>query len=330
MRYREYASLTDGFSTGKLNRITDVPRLRVGHCTVDRDRPTVLRTGVTVLRIDDVITKPVWAACNVFNGYGKSMGLVQVDELGTMESHVFLTNTLSIGAVQQGAVKIALREHPGTTSFNAVVMECNDSYLSDIASLSVTDMMTIEAYDGVVEDFPMGSVGAGTGMICFGFKGGIGSFSRVIEIGGREYTLGALVLANFGRTADLKMPGPVDANFEEPQKTGGSLIMVLSTDIPLLPHHLKRVARHLSLSIGILGAPGYHGSGDIALAFSTADRSDPQALTIGEDGSTMSQIFKASVWATVEAILDSMFSSPDMKGFRGATPSILDSIRQRL
>lgn len=328
MRYREYAPLKDGFSTGKLNRITDVPRLRVGHCTIDRDQLTIVRTGVTVLRIDDVISKPVWAASNVFNGYGKSIGLVQVDELGTMESHVFFTNTLSIGAVQQGAVKIALRECHDITSFNAVVMECNDSYLSDIASLSVTDSMAIEAYDGAVKDFKMGSVGAGTGMVCFGFKGGIGSSSRMIEIDGREYTLGALVLANFGRTTDLKIPGLVDVNFEEPQRDGGSLIMVLSTDVPLLPHHLKRIARHLSLSIGILGAPGYHGSGDIALAFSTADRRDPQALTIGEDGSIMSRIFKASVWATVEAILDSMFSSPYTKGFHGTVPSILDSMCQ--
>ncbi len=328
MRFRDRSKFPDGLPAGPLNRITDVPGLAVGHHTLINDTPRILRTGVSVLRIDNVLSRPVSAACHVFNGYGKSMGLPQIEELGSMESDVFLTNTLSIGAVQQGAVQSILRDRPGIRSLNAVVMECNDGQLSDIGSLAVTPEMAGLALADARPEFEMGSVGAGTGMICFGFKGGIGSASRRVEIGGREFTVGALVLSNFGKKEDLRLPGH-SLRFEDPpaESGDGSLIMIAATDAPLMPHQLKRVARHLSGAIGLLGSPGSHGSGDFALAFSTGLRfggAEPwrNEAILASDGEAMSLLFRAATWATAEAIIDSMLLSPAMRGFRTEAGSL--------
>lgn len=328
MRFREYSTLPDGLPVGKLNKISDVSGLKVGHFTLREDSPKVLRTGVSVLKIPKISERPLMAACDVFNGFGKSLGLIQVEELGNIESDVYFTNTLSIGAVQQGAVKLALREKPDLRTFNAVVMECNDGYLSDIASLAVEETMVFAASGDAREDFELGSVGAGTGMVCFGFKGGIGSASRIFILGGAQYNLGALVLANFGSACDLKLPGLEIFPAKRPTPEGGSLIMVVATDIPLLPHQLKRVARHTSLAIGILGASGYHGSGDITLAFTTGESSETTCGEIGQDTGSMDLIFKAAVWSTVEAILDSMFASPFTQGYRGAVDTILNNLKK--
>jgi len=327
MRYRDHAPLPDGLPTGPLNRITDVPGLAVGHHTLIEDSPRVLRTGVSVLRIDDALNRPVAAACHVFNGYGKSMGLVQIEELGSIESSIYLTNTLSIGAVQQGAVALVREANPHLRSHNAVVMECNDGTLSQIATLAVTPEMAGLAMADAREDFALGSVGAGTGMICFGFKGGIGSASRRIAVDGREFTVGALVLANFGRREDLRMPGLETALSTSGESGDGSLIMIIATDLPLLPHQLKRVARHAGNGMGLLGCPGSNGSGDISIAFSTTTRGGgadtfQQREVIVNDSATMSLAFRAAAWATAEAILDAMVASPAMKSHHGDVPAL--------
>lgn len=329
MRFRNCGHHFEWLRSGPLNRITDVEGLGVGHYTLVEDFPRILRTGVTAIRIEDVIRKPLMAASSVFNGYGKSMGLIQIDELGTLESHIYLTNTLSIGAVHQAAIKIALDEYPDLTSHNAIVMECNDSYLNDITALAVSESMAVEAYKNAARDFELGSVGVGTGMVCFDMKGGIGSASRVGVIDGREYTVGSLVLSNFGSRQDLRIEGFDLKQGESLNLAGGSLIMIVATDIPLLPHHLKRVARHMSLAIGILGAPGYHGSGDISLAFSTARTFDFDTLRIGDSSSNMNLIFRMAVQATTEAILDSMFCSKTMSGLKGTVKSIHETISRK-
>ncbi len=328
MRFRDWTALPDGLACGALNRISDVPGLSVGHHTIVEDEPRFLRTGVSVLRIEGVHERPVAAASHLFNGYGKTLGLPQIDEIGNMESHVYLTNTLSVGAVQQGAVSLALEGRPDVRSFNAVVMECNDGRLSDIASLAITPEMAGLALEDARADFEMGSIGAGTGMICFGFKGGIGSASRKVTIGDSEYTVGVLVLSNFGSGADLRLPGCHHDFTHGPGESGdGSLIMIAGTDAPLMPHQLKRVARHMSGAIGLLGSPGSHGSGDFALAFSTGLRLGAGGPLRNEtllvnDGAAMSQFFRAATWATAEAIVDSMFISPGMKGFRTEVSSL--------
>ncbi|HNU23986.1 MAG TPA: P1 family peptidase, partial [Mesotoga sp.] len=137
MRYRELAYPGDGYETGPLNKITDLEGIRVGHYTLTEDSPRCLRTGISVIRIPYVYERPVPAASSVFNGYGKSMGLIQIEELGTIESDIFLTNTLSIGAVHQGAVRLALQSNPELSSLNVVVMECNDGFLNEIRALAI-------------------------------------------------------------------------------------------------------------------------------------------------------------------------------------------------
>lgn len=334
VRYRDYEQLPDGLPCGPLNKITDVPGLAVGHHTLQQQEPTILNTGVTCLSIENVQSSQVAAATHIMNGFGKSLGLAQIDEIGTMESHVFLTNTLSVGAVQQGAVKIALKERPNIRSFNAVVMECNDGRLSDIAQLAVTPEMADLALRDATDDFPMGSVGAGTGMICFGYKGGIGSSSRLIEIDGKVYTVGSIVLSNFGRQDDLTLPGKgrlAPRPDAEGESGDGSLILVVATDVPLMPHQLKRVARHSCLSVGLLGGPGSHGSGDFALAFSTTMRTTPgsaimERANLVNDGAAMSALFRAAAWSCAEAILDSMLLSPATKGFRTEVLSLADFV----
>ncbi len=330
MRFRDYHQLPDGLPCGSLNKITDVAGLTVGHHTVIEDEPHILRTGVSVLRIEDVLARPVAAEYAVLNAFGKSIGLIQVEEVGTMQSPVFFANTLSTGTVDDGAVRLAIKEKPGLRSYNPVILECNDSELSDIAAMAVTPEMAEIAYEDAVEDFPVGSVGAGAGMVCYSFKGGIGSSSRVIEVENKKYTVGAMVLSNYGTRNDLRIPGldrsfAVEPREEESQK--GSLIMVVATDLPLLPHQLKRVARHAPMAIGLLGSPGGHGSGDIALAFSTTYREGGEGVlqtreVVSEHGPTMTLVFRAAVWATAEAILDSLYASPTVKGLRKTVPSI--------
>ncbi|CCU83931.1 MULTISPECIES: P1 family peptidase [Mesotoga] len=327
MRFRELVSPPDAYETGPLNKITDLEGIEVGHFTLIEDAPRCLRTGISVVRISGVYGSPIPAACSVFNGYGKSMGLVQIEELGTVESDIFLTNTLSIGAVQQGAAKLALEDNPEMTSLNVVVMECNDGYLSDIRSLSIREEMVSKAVMDARKDFALGSCGAGTGMICFGYKGGIGSSSRIIEFDGRKYTVGAIVLSNFGRSSDLRIPSLELSNDSGSSAQGaGSLIMILGTDLPLMPHQLKRVSRHMSLAIGLLGAPGHHGSGDISLAFSTAREYSLRDQRLMKNENTISEIFRASAWACVEAIVDSMLSSNSMTGFKGSVKSLKSAV----
>lgn len=323
--------MPDDIPCGALNKITDVAGLKVGHHTIIQDEPVLLRTGTSVLEIADVNEQPVAAACHVFNGYGKTLGLMQVEELGSMESHVYLTNTLSTGAIHQGAIKAVLSRNPEVKTFNPVVAECNDGMMSNIAALAITPEMVPLAHRNATRDFELGSVGAGTGMICFGFKGGFGSSSRMIEIDGQSFVLGVLVLSNFGRREDLRIPGMHHRFAGGPGTGQGSLIMIAATDLPLLPHQLERVARHMTMAIGFLGAPGHHGSGDIALAFSTSQRIEKSpAITskpiLSENGELMNRIFRAAVWSTAEAILDSLFTSPTMKGINGEVLSIRDVI----
>ncbi|HDP77152.1 MAG TPA: S58 family peptidase [Mesotoga infera] len=327
MRFRELARQSDGYETGALNKITDLEGIRVGHYTLTEDSPRCLRTGITVIRIPSVYERPVPAASSVFNGYGKSMGLIQIEELGTLESDIFLTNTLSIGAVHQGAVRLALQSNPELSSLNVVVMECNDGFLSDIRSLSIREEMVSIAVMNARKDFTLGSCGAGTGMICFGYKGGIGSSSRIIEFDGRKYTVGAIVLSNFGRSSDLRIPSlELSDDSGSSAQGAGSLIMIVGTDLPLMPHQLKRVSRHMSLAIGLLGAPGHHGSGDISLAFSTAREYSLSDQRLMSHGNTISEIFRASAWACVEAIVDSMLSSDGMSGFKGSVKSLRSAL----
>lgn len=296
---------------GERNLITDVPGVRVGHCTVDEGD---CHTGVTVVMPcgeNPFLRKPTAASC-VFNGYGKTQGLVQIDELGTIETPIALTNTLNVGKVHDALVSYMLErcEADGVTlrSVNPVVCECNDSELSRIALRPVDEAAVRKAIDSAAEDFAQGAVGAGRGTLCYGLKGGIGSASRLMSIGGETFTMGVLVQSNYGASADFRRCA-LPEGLAECDK--GSIIMIVATDLPLSSRQLKRVLRRCSVGMARLGSYIGHGSGEIAVGFTTAPRVKEGAFevvrTLREDD--MNLPFRAVGEATEEAILQSMLHS---------------------
>ncbi len=309
-RFREY-----GLSFGKLepalrNLISDVPGVKVGHLTLACDSPTVIRTGITAIVIEQVYERPLPAACSVLNGFGKSLGLMQIEELGEIETPIILTNTLSVGYAFQGLVEYMLKIRKFRT-LNPVVCECNDGFLNDILYPAVKPSDVARTIESAREDFELGSVGAGTGMVSFGFKGGIGSSSRKLI---DSYTMGALVLANFGAFEDLTILGRKASDYVKSgirKSSDGSIIIIIATDMPLDSRQLKRVARHAFLALGMLGSAGYHGSGDVCIAFST------QKGFVDENREIFDMLFKAAVECTYEAICDALFCAETMTGLMG-------------
>ncbi len=307
-------ALRANWPKGPRDLITDVPGVAVGHATV---RAEGVNTGVTAIlpHRGDLFREKVPAACCVINGYGKSAGLVQVEELGTIESPIMMTNTLSVGAVLDATVRYMLERGPAIQSVNCVVTECNDSRLNDIRGLHVTEEHVRQALANCGEDFEEGAVGSGAGMACLGLKGGIGSASRVVPLDGQDYTVGAIVMSNFGRAGDLVIGGRrYDTRLAAPEarKDTGSIIMVTATDAPLNERQLKRVARRAMIALGRVGSFCGNGSGDISIAFSTADTrpsdSDRSILTarlLHED--SIDTVFEAAVEAVEEAIVSSLY-----------------------
>lgn len=315
-RFREL-----GLSFGKLppaekNLITDVGQIKVGHVTLYSDHPTTVRTGVTAIVPQRVFEQPVTAACAILNGFGKSAGLMQIEELGQIETPVILTNTLSVGVGFEGLVNYMSKKYSFRT-LNPVVCECNDGFLNDILYPAVKIEHIQQAIDSASENFELGSVGAGNGMICFGFKGGIGSSSRILKDG---FVMGSLVLANFGSYEDLCILGKKASDFVKPgvekKQEHGSIIIVIATNMPLDSRQLKRIARHSFLALGMLGAPGYHSSGDVCIAFSTAKG------YVEETKDTFDLLFRAAVECTYEAICDALFCAQDITGFLGTAKAI--------
>jgi D-aminopeptidase len=327
-------------ASGQRNSITDVAGVTVGHKTVIAGD---LRTGFTAIlpHQDNIFLEKLVAGADVINGFGKSAGLIQVDELGTLETPMLLTNTFGIAEGIHALIRRELAENPGIDrakgTVNPVVMECNDGYLSDINAIALTEDDAKAALAAANVDFEQGSVGAGTGISCFGFKGGIGSASRQFGLDEKTFTLGALVQANFGRAGDLTLPDgrravpPVEAG--EPER--GSVIIVLATDVPMDSRQLKRVARRAGAGLARLGSFYGNGSGDIALAFSTAQRiphiSDLAFIArdcLQED--RIDLLFQAAAEATQEAVLNAMISSPAMRG-KGTSfrPSLTDWLESR-
>lgn len=322
---------------GPTSSITDVPGVRVGHRTLNEGS---LRTGVTAILPHGgnlYRQKPV-AAAHVLNGFGKSAGLVQVEELGTIETPILLTNTLSVGTCMTALVRHALRDNPDigrqTATVNPVVMECNDGYLNDIQALAVTQEDALRAIADAAGDVPVGAVGAGCGMSTFGFKGGVGMASRRLDLDGEAFHLGVLVLSNFGRAGDLILPGgrvvdPAEAGM---QVEKGSIIIVAATDIPLSDRQLKRVVRRAGVGLARLGAFWGHGSGDIALGFTTGnmvDHDERHALcrqhVLNEN--RIDLLFEAMAEATQEAVLDALVAAGPMTGRDGhARPGLAEAL----
>jgi len=331
-RARELGLVAGIMPPGAGNAITDVPGVSVGHVTLRRG---TVNTGVTAIlpQPGNLFLEKLTAAVEVINGFGKSAGLVQVAELGTLETPILLTNTFGVGTCVNALIRRAIAETPAigreTSTINAVVCECNDGPLSDIQALAVTEADALAALDAAGVEVAEGSVGAGTGMSCFGFKGGIGTASRRTRIAGRDCHLGALVLANFGRAGDLVLPdGRRPDPRHPPLPEQGSIIVILATDAPVDQRQLQRICRRAGAGIARLGAFWGHGSGDIVLGFTTANRVPhmPQGDTIPFErlsDTRIDDLFRAACESTEEAILNALCAATAVPGRGGPVPPLL-------
>src|SRR5690625_2405633 len=262
---------------GKLNGITDVTGVSVGHVTLyeQLSENDMVCTGVTAIlpHNGNLFREKVRAASEVINGFGKSTGLVQIEELGLIESPIMLTNTFSVGPVLEGTLTYMLNEDEAigdsTSSINIVVGECNDSHLNSMRLQAVRPEHAIEAIkEATSGKIEQGAVGAGKGMVCFQYKGGIGSASRIVTTDETEYTVGALVLSNYGKREDALFADFPKVDRETPD---GSIMLIVGTDAPVSDRQLKRLAKRCSAGLARTGSYYGHGSGDIAIAFSTAN-----------------------------------------------------------
>ena len=324
MRARELGIAIGEGRPGDRNAITDVDGVRIGHTTlIEGDG---VRTGVTVLVLPEL---PLFAGCHRLNGNGELTGLEWVRESGLLTTPIGLTNTFSVGVVRDAIAAISAEEDAWALP---VVGETYDGFLNDIRGQHVTaehvHAALQEASGDAVEE---GSVGGGTGMICHGFKGGIGTSSREAD----GYTVGVLVQANYGRRSRFRVDGvPVGKligdRVPEPQRPdeAGSIIGVVATDAPLLPHQCDRLAQRAGLGVGRMGGTGAHSSGDLFLAFATGNR----GLASGErevqlrmlSDTEITPFYDAVIEATEEAILNALLAAETMTGRDGNTAHALE------
>jgi D-aminopeptidase len=340
-RARDLGWIVGRLQPGPHNAITDVTGVAVGHTTLVAGdgllRPGTgpVRTGVTVIRPHpgDLFRQKVRAAVFTINGFGKAAGFEQLRELGVLESPVALTGTLNVGLVADALVQHALERDEAigvtTATINVVVGETHDGYLNDSRGRHVRREHVYaaleQAHNGPVAE---GNVGAGTGSVCFGWKGGIGTASRLLPAAQGGYTLGALVQANFGRWRDLAILGlPVGAylspRLPPPHElvSGGSIMVVLATDAPLDSRQLERLARRAAAGIARLGGTYAHSSGDFVLAFSTAVRlpHDPVDLVanlpvVVDEQRVLDGLFPAVADCVEEAVLNALCAAQTMVG----------------
>lgn len=328
---------------GKFNAITDVRGVQVGFSTIISGQGKnvrgqgPVRTGVTAILPRGRNNNPVYSSWYTLNGNGEMTGTTWITESGFLEGPVMITNTNSVGVVRDAVLKWYVKTGWYNENFwytYPVVAETYDGFLNDIYGFHVKENHAFEALDSAKSGYlKEGNVGGGTGMMCLGFKGGTGTSSRVIKIKDATYTLGVLVQSNFGAKRNLTIAGvPVgrelkdtlNTEFKAPpsyQPGDGSIIVVLATDAPLLPHQLKRLAARIPLGIGKVGGRGENGSGDIFLTFSTAN---PQAFQ--RDSFTtvevlpndlINPLFEATVQAVEEAIINAMVAAETMEGVNG-------------
>ncbi|MFJ3045258.1 P1 family peptidase [Herbaspirillum chlorophenolicum] len=328
-------------AAGPRNSIADVDGVTVGHCTLDNGP---VQTGVTVVSPHggNLFTHKLPAAAAVINGFGKSAGLVQLEELGTLETPIALTNTFAVGAIVTAQIRHALQANPeigrSQPTVNPLVMECNDGYLNDLHAFAVQESHFGQALAVLSSDVPQGAVGAGRGMSSFGMKGGIGTASRRVAVGSGkdEFTLGALVLSNFGKLHDLILDGrplgrelaAAGASDKAPEK--GSIIMILATDAPLDARQLKRLSTRAGAGLARTGSAYGHGSGDIALAFSTAQQieagSECLNMALLQDH-LLDPLFHAAADSVEQAIVNALFAAQTVHGRDG---HVRECLRERL
>ena len=360
MRARDLGIVIGRGRPGPANAITDVAGVSVGHATIIRgEGPLVVgqgpvRTGVTMVvpHDGDIFTEPLFAGSHTLNGNGELTGLEWIREAGLLTGPIGITNTHSVGIVRDGIIRHAVRRLPFGTSYWAlpVVGETWDGLLNDIDGFHVAadhvDQALAAATDGAVEE---GGVGGGTGMVCHEFKGGIGTASRVVDASSGGFTVGVLVQANYGRrewlridgvpvgeaipVSDVPSPYPHDSD-DGPIPAGplpgsGSIIVLIATDAPLLPHQCARLAQRAGLGIGRMGGTGAPSSGDLFLCFATGNRSLPGTSFRADPRVTadirvlndfgMGALFDAVIEATEESIVNALVGAETMTGRDGIT-----------
>lgn len=316
---------------GPSNSMADIAGLSFGHVTLSDG---AVQTGVSVIHphAGSLFEEKCVAAAHVINGFGKSVGLMQLTELGQLETPIVLTNTLSVGTASTALVKYMLGSHPAigdtTGTVNPLVMECNDgAYLNDIRGLHVSEAHVANALAQRLSHCHHGAIGAGTGMSAYELKGGIGSASRLVPAGPRSYRLAALTLCNMGLRRDLVVAGQPVGNMLEARdgatEEKGSIIIILATDAPLTARQLQRLCVRAGAGLARTGTQFGSGSGDIVLGFSTANRiphdmpPDPVTTIAHLHENALDPFFRATIEATEEAILTAMFAAKRTEGKEG-------------
>lgn len=331
-------------TTGTFNAITDVKGVEVGYSTIISGKGKNIRgkgpvrTGVTAILPRGRNNNPVFANWYSLNGNGEMTGTTWVTESGFLETPIMITNTNSVGVVRDAVLKWFIKTGWYKEDFwytYPVVAETYDGFLNDIYGFHVKENNVYEALDSAKTGFlKEGNVGGGTGMMCLGFKGGTGTSSRVVKIKDSTYTVGVLVQSNFGGKNNFTIAGvpigkelkdTMNYEFKEApsyrQEGDGSIIVVVATDAPLLPHQLKRIAARVPLGVGIVGGRGENGSGDIFIAFSTANPSAFQRENFTKidelPNDLINPLFDATVQAVEEAIINAMVAAETMEGING-------------
>jgi D-aminopeptidase len=339
VRLRDLGVRLGQLPTGAHNAITDVPGVGVGHCTVMHDEPRVARTGVTVvqLRPDDDLGSLCYGAMHSFNGNGEMTGSHWLAESGLLSGRVGITNTHQVGLVRDTLVAAEVQRDPSATWCLPIVGETYDGFLNDIDAFHLTAEHVDRALAAVTFDAPVaeGCVGGGTGMICHELKGGIGTSSRLVTSPSGEFTVGALVQANYGSRDMLRLDGapigrhlgydvvPAPAEADARLAEGGSIIVIIATDAPLLADQCRRLAQRATVGLARVGGTGSNSSGDIFLAASTGNRVPLQpdgpvtVTTLPADH--LSALFRAVADVVEESIWNALCAAETMTGHRGRT-----------
>ncbi|MFZ3578393.1 P1 family peptidase [Virgibacillus sp. DJP39] len=343
-RLRDYGVKIGSLTTGSKNAITDVEGVTVGHITLSNQR---MQTGVTAIipHQGNLFKEKLLASSHVINGFGKTTGTIQMEELGTLETPIILTNTLNVGTASDALIEYMLEDNPEigdtTGTVNPVVGECNDMLLNDVRAKYVEKEHIFKALQNASLDVEEGTVGAGTGMLCYSLKGGIGTASRMMKLEHGEYTMGVLVLSNFGILSDLKINGKavgqelkeaIVQSYEEKDK--GSIMMIVATDLPVSERQLNRILKRTVTGLSRTGSIITTGSGEVAIGFSTASKIPHEkpdhcltSTTIHEDDIDLA--FRAIGEATEEAVLNSLITADHVIGRDGnERPALKDLLKQ--
>lgn len=343
-RIRDYGVKIGKMKPGVLNAITDVEGVTVGHVTLSEGP---MQTGVTAIlpHQGDLFHNKLIASSHVINGFGKTMGTIQLAELGTLETPIVLTNTLNVGTAANAVIDYMLEKNRDigntTGTVNPVIGECNDMFLNDVRGRFVKEEHVRQALDNTGVEFEEGAVGAGRGMLCYSLKGGIGTASRLMELTHGTYTMGVMVLSNFGMLSDLTIDSnPIGEVLKEnilqthKEEDKGSVMVIVATDLPLSERQLNRILKRTVTGLSRTGSIITNGSGEIVLGFSTANKI-PHAKpkknllieTIHEED--MDEAFRAVGEAAEEAVLNSLITAETVVGRDGnERPALKDLLEK--